>query len=286
MKYLRLFIEHNLIKVSKDEDFNKLPADRIDIDKPRDEKHPAGKYEVLKTNVDEAWRVFSDMIRNGAVKVELTEDKFKQHYINIQNILNTSVKSGKNFLRGQMPRISSLNAWWIQHFLKNGMLDIKPPYEGDITGDTILKFNPLDTKPNITNPFPAGLSISDINTIIAKFRKNTNDKEDIVNSEIRKIHLNELKPSQSQLFFDTAVSKIVEDGGEEKQIEKLENKDKTILLASKDLYIVDGHHRWCSGMLLKPEHIIVHVAVIDLEFDVLRGLAIKYMALAKNVPNE
>ena len=279
MKYIRLFTEHKETPAdAKEEHFKDLPSDRIDKDKPHDDVKPAGKYEVLKTHVNTAWKVFNDMITKSGVKVELTEDKFKEHYTNLQKILQNS---GKGYQRGQMPRISSLNAWWMQHFLKNGMLDIKPPY------DTVIKtFNPLDKNPNIDNPFPTGLSEKNITEIISKFRRKTNDNKDIINSNIQKIVLNKLKPAQSQIFLDKAIEKIIEDGGEQGQIKKLQNKNDTILLTSSDYYIVDGHHRWCSGMLLKPQHIQVHVAVIGLDFETLRGLSIKYMALAKNKPND
>lgn len=86
-----------------------------------------------------------------------------------------------------------------------------------------------------------------------KFLKKFDDeiKNDIKVKNI-KIKVKELQPSQTAIFLDHVLSRLVVNDYDREQILNGELKDHDILI-SEDNHIIDGHHRWASAFLLNPD---------------------------------
>lgn len=77
-----------------------------------------------------------------------------------------------------------------------------------------------------------------------------------------KIKVKKLKPSQSQIYLDHILSRLVVKDYDREQILNGELKDHDILI-SGDGHIIDGHHRWASAFILNPD-CVLNCTQIDL----------------------
>ncbi len=86
-----------------------------------------------------------------------------------------------------------------------------------------------------------------------KFMKDYDDKiSPDVKVKNEKFKACDLKPSQTEIFLDHVLSRLVVNDGDRKQILKGGFKDHDILISS-DGHIIDGHHRWLCAFILNPE---------------------------------
>jgi hypothetical protein len=85
-----------------------------------------------------------------------------------------------------------------------------------------------------------------------KFMKDYDDKiSPDVKVKNEKFKACDLKPSQTEIFLDHVLSRLVVNDEDRKQILKGEFKDHDILISS-DGHIIDGHHRWLCAFILNP----------------------------------
>jgi hypothetical protein len=87
------------------------------------------------------------------------------------------------------------------------------------------------------------------NKFLKDFEKDVKKK---VNVDSIKVKVKDLKPSQTEIFLDHVLSRIVVKDKDREDILDGELKDDDILI-SKDGHIIDGHHRWASAFILNPD---------------------------------
>ncbi len=99
---------------------------------------------------------------------------------------------------------------------------------------------------------------------------------------IRKV-IDDLKPSQRQIYLAQILGNIKKNG--------LSNSlnwitKKSLFIVSKDNYIIDGHHRFATGILIDPK-MRVRALVVDLPQTELLKVALHFSdKIAKNTRNE
>jgi len=168
-----------------------------------------------------------------------------------------------------MPVVEDFQVKEYQERLKNGFLDIKKP------------FAPQTEKRK--NPFPEGLTGEEAQTFVKSGLKlydgsSTDDKVDV---SMKQVRVSDLKPIQKQIYFDKSMSATAEFGrdGTTKYLET------SPFIASSDLAIIDGHHRWLSANILSP-NMKVPVLVIDLPIKELLPLSKAYGDALGNKRNQ
>lgn len=86
----------------------------------------------------------------------------------------------------------------------------------------------------------------------------------------KKIRAIDLHPIQKQIYFDKGFDLI-----RGKSIKDVSDVLSKPLIVSSDNYIVDGHHRFLSAMLLDPNYKL-NCVVVDLPISILLPLAVGY----------
>lgn len=215
----------------------------------------AGKLEIRKTSLEKA-RAYAEK-RMEAYNRALFDDmpQFDKNYLFAQGQAGIGHTKRKD-----MPVITFKDIKSFQMRLKKGHLDIGSPYAPTTDG---------------TNPFPEGLSGKEAEMFLkAGLEKYDGDKnDDKVRVHMEKIQIAELKPIQEQIYFDKSIEQISKGGS--KESEKFLTSKATIFVVSIDNFIIDGHHRYLSGVLDNPE-MKVNCLVIDLPIDTLLPLSLAY----------
>lgn len=91
-----------------------------------------------------------------------------------------------------------------------------------------------------------------------------------------------LKPVQKNVYIEKAVNPILKHGLYKTKVYLRNHSSITV---SKDLYIVDGHHRWLSAMLIKPK-LGIKIFQIGLRFTELYRPMIAYSNILQNERKE
>jgi hypothetical protein len=159
--------------------------------------------------------------------------------------------------RVDMPVIETEDVRKLQARLKKGNIDINKPFADETS---------------VKNPFPEGLSGLSAQSFLENGLKDGSIKDDQIDVNITKVKVNELKPIQKQIYFDKSMGSTIENGvkGSMNFI-----KNKSFFIISKDKYIIDGHHRFLSAMLIDPS-IQVNALMIDLPLKKLLPLTKSY----------
>jgi hypothetical protein len=91
----------------------------------------------------------------------------------------------------------------------------------------------------------------------------------------------EFSSELKQIYFDKSITAIAENG-----IKGTINflTDNTTFVASSDNHIVDGHHRFLSGLLVNPD-MKVHTLVVDLPISKFLPLALSFSDAVGNKRN-
>lgn len=91
-----------------------------------------------------------------------------------------------------------------------------------------------------------------------------------------------LKPVQKEIYLDKSAKDILKRG---QYKTKVYLRNYSTITVSKDLYIVDGHHRWLSAMLINPK-MSIKVFQIGLAFTELYRPMIAYSNALQNTRKE
>lgn len=91
-----------------------------------------------------------------------------------------------------------------------------------------------------------------------------------------------LKPVQKEIYLDKSAKDILKRG---QYKTKVYLRNHSTITVSKDLYIVDGHHRWLSAMLINPK-MSIKVFQIGLAFTELYRPMIAYSNALQNTRKE
>jgi len=215
----------------------------------------AGKVEVAKTSLEKARNFTINMLTNAGKRIEDELPNFDVNYTNVHN----QFKRGKT-KRKDMPAIDSGDVKMFQHRLSNGYIDITKPHAPTT---------------NEKNPFPTGLTGKQAeNWLEAGLKQNdgakTND-DDKISVKKNKVAVGELKPIQQQVYLDKTIHKIGRDSVKTAR----SFLSKSIYIISSDNYIIDGHHRYLTAMIIDPT-MQVNTISIDLPLNKLLPLATAY----------
>jgi len=227
----------------------------------------AGILEVDQTSLNAAREYAKKQFEMNGRDLDEEIPDFNENYTNAKKL--TALGRTK---RRDMPVINTEDVKQFQWRLKKGRLDIKNPYAKDID---FLK----------QDPFPEGLTRDDANKFLeAGLSKHDGSKgDDVVSASMNKIPFGELKPIQKQIYFDKSIDNIAA-FGVDGTISFLKNK--SVLIASNDNFIIDGHHRWLSGLLIDPKKMKSDVLLIDLPIKTLLPLSRSYGDAIGNQRNQ
>lgn len=186
----------------------------------------AGTHEVDSTPVDKA-RAFAEA---GGYDLDKEIPDFDKNYATAQKVARTGKTKRKD-----MPVITDDDVKKFQGRLEKGTLDINKPFakDPDLKGE----------------PFPEGLSGLKAKKWLEKGLKDGVKEDDKIDVRITKIAVKNLKPIQKQIYYDKSMSAIKQFGAK-KSGDFIFNK--SFFIVSGDNYIIDGHHRMLSALLLNP----------------------------------
>ena len=212
----------------------------------------AGSMELVKISASKAREYAEKVFSENGKELDVEIPNFDKNFTTAQE----KAAMGKT-KRKDMPVITSDDVKNLQTRLKNGDLDIHSPYSP--------KTNPKD-------PFPQGLKTSDAKEFLSRGKEDGEEHDDIVKYSLVKVPVGQLQPIQQQVYFDKSIDPIAENGAEGSA--KFFTT-KSILIASSDLRIIDGHHRFLGAVLIDPK-MKVPVLLIDLPIDKLLPLTLAY----------
>lgn len=214
----------------------------------------AGKLEIHVTSVDVAYEYAKKTYAADGRDIDSELPNFKENYKFAKRQASTG-----HTVRKDMPSIATADIKEFQHRLSKGFLDINKPF-GKVT----------DPK----NPFPEGLSGDKAKLFREAGLKKYDGSEtdDVVNVHNGKIEVGKLKPIQKQIYVDKSIPAQAREGVVKS---KAYLTGKTFFIVTKDNYIIDGHHRYLSAIILDPK-LKVQTLTIDLPLKKLLPLALAY----------
>jgi len=212
-----------------------------------------GKMELLNISLDDALKYNAG--KGFDTKKELPN--FEKSF----DIAQQLVKKGKT-QRKDMPVIENEDIKKMQARLEKGYIDINKPFA-------------KDTNPG--KPFPEGLSGLKAKKFMENGIKDGNKNDDKIPVKIKQVALSDLKPIQKQIYYDKALGSTIDKnnkfyGGVDKSKDFVQN---SFFVISKDNFIIDGHHRYLSGLIIDPK-MKVNALSIDLPIKELLPLSLAF----------
>jgi len=189
----------------------------------------AGEHEIKKTSPDKFKKLvdIAAQKKYGKPAEDIIPDIMKNYAL-----AQSRVKLGTE-KRRDMPVITDDQVWTLQRRLMHGALDIKAPFAPET---------------NSKNPFPEGLSGKQAEEFILRGFHDSKLKDDVISVKSKTKSVRDLKPIQEQMYLSRSVILSIEKG-----IAPTKNFiSKSFMISSKDNYIIDGHHRWLSAIVLDP----------------------------------
>lgn len=222
----------------------------------------AGQIEIVETKASSAKKFFTNLIKNGGTNYnfDLFLETFEYNYNRARDMASKGYAK-----RADMPVIDSNQINKLQTHLEKGMIDIIDGKSG-----------------NFHKAFPQGLSGVQAGEWLKKGLYDGYTFDDVVDVSLEHIEVSTLTPLQEQIYFDKAISKLIKNGVES-TIEFLQ--ENSIIIVSKDGYIMDGHHRWLVAMLINPD-LQIQTMVVDVEKDKLIKLLNTFSDAIGNTRNK
>ena len=223
----------------------------------------AGKLELIRTNFVKAKKYVEKMYPDFDMEKEIPN--FKKNYEYAQKLAKGGFAQRKD-----MPVIDNRDIKLLQKRLKSGAIDIARPFaKNDVPDD----------------PFPQGLDkeMGD-KWVSGGLAKNDGDaKDDIVDVKIKSVAVGNLKPIQSQIYFDKSIRNVAQFGA--KGTRDFSASKNNFYVVSSDNRIIDGHHRFLSAVLVDPK-MKVTALEIDLPISKLLPLTLSYTDAIGNIRNK
>lgn len=232
-----------------------------DILKEKKDGEAAGKLQLVDTPVEKAKNYAEKAFNNYGRKLEEELPDFENRYTTAQ----TKAGGGKT-QRVDMPVIDTPQVKKLQARLVHGELDVRDP---KAVGSV--------------DPLPSGMSIKQAKFLIGGRRDGDKD-DDVIAASMVKLKASSLHPIQQQIYFDKSIGSIAQHG-RKGTVGFLTNTKTSIFVVSNDDYIIDGHHRWLSALLVNPE-MSVHCLTVDLSAADLLELSLKYSDAIGNPRNK
>tara|TARA_B100001996_G_C18610045_1_gene573300 strand:+ start:1 stop:831 length:831 start_codon:yes stop_codon:yes gene_type:complete len=223
----------------------------------------AGKLELIRTAFEKAKQYVEKMYPDFDIEKEIPN--FKKNYEIAQKLAKGGFAQRKD-----MPVIDNRDIKLLQKRLKSGAIDIARPFADNEVPD---------------DPFPQGLD----KTIGKKWvsgglaKNDGNAKDDIVDVKIKQVAVGNLKPIQSQIYFDKSIKNVASFGAQ--GTKDFSASKNNFYVISSDNRIIDGHHRFLSAVLVDPK-IKVTALEIDLPIKDLLPLTLSYTDAIGNVRNK
>jgi len=231
----------------------------------------SGTMEIDNLHVDDAIAFFE---QNG-VDILAEIPKFRENFHKAQKM----ARKGWT-VRKDMPVISKKNMNLFFKVTNDGWIDWKPPFYVN-TEDPEKSTDP-------DNVFPQDLMHARKERrrrwlVRGKGALDGNPSDDVINVVQKKIPAKDLKPIQKQIYFSKSGGGTVNFG-----IQGTKNflmSPANLFVASKENYIIDGHHRWLSTMMIDPS-MAVNAAVVDMDLDTLLDFTLAFGDAVDNERNK
>jgi len=222
-----------------------------------------GKLELVSTDVKTARAYAEKQYKKYGNDLDTDIPNFDKNYLFAQK----QAGSGRT-QRKDMPVIDAKDVKDLQRRLKVGAIDVNTPRAKGAKGD----------------PFPEGMNASTGKQWLKNGLKlyDGDAKDDKVNVSMQKVTVGKLHPIQKQIYFDKSIDALAE-FGRDKSMAFMTSKGNVFIM-SKDLYIIDGHHRFLSTVLLEPKT-QVNALIIDLPIAKLLPLTLSYSDAVGNKRN-
>lgn len=226
------------------------------------EQEKPGMLELVETDVEEARKFAEKVCENNNRDLDEEIPNFNYNYVKAQEIA-----SGGWTKRQDMPVINIEDVKVLQRRLERGKLDVRKPFASH-------EYSRGD-------PFPRGLSDKQAEEWLRSGLDDGNPKDDRIKTRMNMVEIGSLSPIQKQIYFDKSMTAIAEHG-----VDGTRNflQNISILVVSNDDYIIDGHHRMLSGLLLGPKT-KAQCIVVDLSIEKLLPLSKSYSDAIGNKPN-
>lgn len=213
----------------------------------------AGSMEISRTSVEDAYDHGARVMASYGRELDEEIPNFTRNYQTAQRF-----PSRGSTKRKDMPVITKRDVRTFQNRLKNGYIDVAEPFKPS----------------HADNPFPEGLTGSEakewLESGLQKYDGESRD--DRVDMNLTSVAVNKMIPIQEQIYFDESIDMIGKNGADKTRsfITK-----ESILICSNDNYIIDGHHRFLSAMLVDPS-MKAQALKINLPISTLLPMAIAY----------
>lgn len=213
----------------------------------------AGTMEVTRTSVRDAYAHGERVLQSYGKDIDVEMPDFERNYRTAQKLASIGFTKRKD-----MPVIGRNDVREFQRRLKSGQIDVSEPFKPS----------------HASNPFPEGLSGSEAREWLQSGLEvyDGDSRDDVVSLQLTSVKAEDLRPIQEQIYFDKSIETIGKNGAEG-TVSFIE--DKSILICSSDNYIIDGHHRFLSAILVDPM-MQAQVLKVDLPIDTLLPMAIAY----------
>lgn len=222
----------------------------------------AGKMELRRTSVEDAHAYAKKVYASVGRDLDKEIPDFKHNYNHAKKLAGLGYTKRKD-----MPVISSRDIKHLQGLFMSGAIDISPPFAKTtdvkrvINGSIDLK----SAKKFIEN----GLKIND-----------GDDTDDKVKAVIIKQPVGKLKPIQEQIYFDKPINKQIK----ETRKQTINYLKSAVFVVSKDGYIIDGHHRYMSALIIDPTMKVTTLKV-DIDNKFLNKVCLAYSDAIGNQRN-
>ena len=210
-----------------------------------------GILDVSITDVYTAKNYVEDEMKKHGRSLYSEIPKFDKYYREAKSTITSGVEKRKD-----MPVFDTLEVKKLQHALVNGKIDVSKPYSPT-------------TNPN--DLFPKGLVGEKAADFLERGLNDGNKTDDVIKVRHQKIEIKDLIPIQGQVYLDKTMRHLSEDGA--KECERWVKN--TLFVISSDNFIVDGHHRYLTAMLIDPT-MKVSCLVIDLPIKKLLELSVAF----------
>ena len=208
----------------------------------------AGKYEFGKMGYQEVVTYLNSV----GMDIEKEIPNFRKNW----QLANRKVKKGWT-KRKDMPVVNTVDTPRFKKDIEAGRIDHKKPFAPD-----------TDQR----NLFPDMFTAAAAGKFLIRGLEDGSVKDDQIKVIRTKMKIKDLTPIQSQIYLDKAM-RVAKDEGIATHKSNIENR--SVFVISKSGYIIDGHHRYLSAMLIDPD-IMTHVLMIDLPIQKLIDIATSF----------
>lgn len=227
----------------------------------------AGKLDISKTPFEKVSSWVEGFIKKNKPGFDLDKElpNLEKNY----NMAKKKAMGGKT-KRREMPVIEEKDVKKLQWKLKEGRIDINKPFAED-------------TDPS--DPFPEGLKGKEAQEFLSRGLKDGSKDDDVVKVTEGKKKVKDLVPIQRQIYVDKSLGDTIK-FGIETSLKFIQGQiGGARFIVSSDNRIIDGHHRFLSGMILDP-NMMVPCIMIDLPISKLLPMSLAFGDAVGNERNK